>query len=82
MPALYVVGALALSIVLVHWDESDPIDLVRSISASSAGAALSALGSGMLAFTGFVTSAILLVVQFGSASSRPALWPGSAVTGH
>jgi uncharacterized membrane protein len=81
VPALYVVGALALSFGLVHWDESDPIDLVHSISSSSASAALSALGSGMLAFTGFVTSVILLVVQFARASSRPASWPGSAVTG-
>jgi uncharacterized membrane protein len=56
IPALYVVGALALSFILVHWDKSDPIDLIHSIDSSSATAALSALGSGMLAFTGFVTS--------------------------
>ena len=55
----------------MHWDESDPIDLVHSINASSASAALSALGSGMLAFTGFVTSVILLVVQFGTAEFSP-----------
>ena len=72
VPALYVVGALALSVILVHWDESDPINLIRSINSSSATAALSALGSGMLAFTGFVTSIILMVVQFGTSefSSR------------
>ncbi len=71
VPALYVAGALALSFGLVHWDESDPIDLVHSISSSSASAALSALGSGMLAFTGFVTSVILLVVQFGTSEFSP-----------
>jgi uncharacterized membrane protein len=72
IPALYVVGALAVSVILVHWDESDPIDLIRSINSSSATAALSALGSGMLAFTGFVTSIIFMVVQFGTSefSSR------------
>ena len=71
VPALYVVVALALSFVLVRWDEADPIVLVRSISSSSAGAALSALASGMLAFTGFVTSVILLVVQFGTSEFSP-----------
>ena len=71
VPALYVAGALALSFGLVHWDESDPIDLIHSISSSSASAALSALGSGMLAFTGFVTSVILLVVQFGTSEFSP-----------
>src|SRR5271165_4764811 len=71
VPALYVAGALALSVGLVHWDESDPIDLVHSINSSSASAALSALGSGMLAFTGFVTSVILLVVQFGTSEFSP-----------
>ncbi len=76
VPALYVLGALALSVGLVRWDEADPIVLARSISPSSASAALSALGSGMLAFTGFVTSVILVVVQFGTAefSSRFVAW--------
>src|SRR5271166_5214725 len=73
VPALYVAGALALSVGLVHWDESDPIDLVHSINSSSASAALSALGSGMLAFTGFVTSVVLLVVQFGTSEFSPRL---------
>src|SRR5688500_5889397 len=68
IPALYVVGALALSVILVHWDKSDPIDLIHSINSSSATAALSALGSGMLAFTGFVTSIILMLVQFGTSA--------------
>ena len=45
-----------------------PID---SINSSSASAALSALGSGMLAFTGFVTSVILMVVQFGTSEFSP-----------
>ncbi len=63
--------ALALSVGLVRWDEADPIVLARSINSSSATAALSALGSGMLAFTGFVTAVILLVVQFGTAEFSP-----------
>jgi len=71
IPAIYVLGALVLSVVLVHWDESDPVVVVKSINASSADAALAALGSGMLAFTGFVTSVILLVVQFGTGEFSP-----------
>jgi len=68
---LYVLVALALSVGLVRWDEADPIALARSINSPSATAALSALGSGMLAFTGFVTAVILLVVQFGTAEFSP-----------
>jgi uncharacterized membrane protein len=72
LPSIYVTGALVLSFGLVHWDRADPIRLSQSIDTSSATAALSALGSGMLAFTGFVTSVVLMLVQFGSSlfSSR------------
>jgi uncharacterized membrane protein len=70
-PSLYVLAALALSVGLVRWDEADPIVLARSVNSSSATSALSALGSGMLAFTGFVTAVILLVVQFGTAEFSP-----------
>ena len=64
---------MVLSIVLMHWDEADPINLTSSISPSSASAALSALGSGMIAFTGFVTSIVLLVLQFGTSEFSPRL---------
>lgn len=60
-----------LSVVLVRWDQNDPIELTQSISASSASTALSALGSGMLTFTGFVTSVVLMLVQFGSSQFSP-----------
>jgi uncharacterized membrane protein len=71
VPSLYVLVALVLSIGLIHWDQVDPIQLSRSINPSSATSALSALASGMLAFTGFVTSVILLVLQFGSTQFSP-----------
>jgi uncharacterized membrane protein len=71
VPALYVLAALALSVGLVRWDEADPIVLARAVNSSSAAAALSALASGMLAFTGFVTSVILVVVQFGTGEFSP-----------
>ena len=71
IPGVYVVLALALSVGLLRWDEADPIVLTRAISAGSASAALSALGSGMLAFTGFVTSIVLLIIQFGTSEFSP-----------
>jgi hypothetical protein len=71
VPAVYVLVALGLSVGLVRWDEADPIVLTRSVSASSAASALSALGSGMIAFTGFVTSVVLLLVQFGTSEFSP-----------
>lgn len=71
VPAVYVILALALSVGLLRWDEADPIVLTRAISPGSASAALSALGSGMLAFTGFVTSIVLLIIQFGTSEFSP-----------
>lgn len=47
------------------------IAFVIGFSAGSASAALSALGSGMLAFTGFVTSIVLLIIQFGTSEFSP-----------
>jgi uncharacterized membrane protein len=71
VPAVYVLMALGLSVGLVRWDQADPVVLSRSFNASSATSALSALGSGMIAFTGFVTSVVLLLVQFGTSEFSP-----------
>src|SRR5918995_5358072 len=73
VPAAYIAGALVLVTALVRWDESDPVELSTSISAGSASTALAALGSGMLAFTGFVTSVVLVLVQFGTSEFSPRL---------
>ena len=73
VPAIYVVLALGLAFGLARWDESDPIDVGAAFSAGSASAALSALGSGMLAFTAFVTSIVLMVIQFGTSEFSPRL---------
>src|SRR5271165_769588 len=73
VPGIYVLLALGLSIGLVRWDRADPITLGIPINSSSAETALSALTSGMLAFTGFVTSVVLLVVQFGTSEFSPRL---------
>jgi uncharacterized membrane protein len=71
VPLLCTLAALALSIAFFHWDETDPVVLSKAINSSSASAALSALGSGMLAFTGFVTAVVLMVVQFGTSEFSP-----------
>src|SRR5271167_2151330 len=71
VPLLCTLAALALSIVFLHWDERDPVVLSKAINSSSASSALSALGSGMLAFTGFVTAVVLMVVQFGTSEFSP-----------
>jgi uncharacterized membrane protein len=73
VPAAYIAGALVLATVLVRWDESDPVELSSALSAASASTALAALGSGMLAFTGFVTSVVLVLVQFGTSEFSPRL---------
>ena len=66
MPAVYVLLALVASVVFAQWDENSPLDSPLELSSSSVSTALAALGSGMLAFTGFVTSVVLLIIQFGS----------------
>lgn len=71
VPAIYTVAALVLARAVVRWDHRHPLDLEWGISASGATAALSALGSGMIAFTGFVTSIVLMITQFGSAQFSP-----------
>ena len=71
IPAVYVVASLSLAVIIVNWDSSSPLELPLSLSSSSASTALAALGSGMIAFTGFVTSVVLLVVQFGSSQFSP-----------
>jgi uncharacterized membrane protein len=73
VPAGFVVASLVLSFALVRWDLDDPIVLSKAISAESASTALSALGSGMLAFTGFVTSVVLMIIQFGTSEFSPRL---------
>ena len=59
VPAVYVLLALVANVVFAQWDENSPLDSPLELSSSSASTALAALGSGMLAFTGFVTSVVL-----------------------
>jgi uncharacterized membrane protein len=66
-----VVGSTALAFGAVRWDHRSPLTTSLGISAASVSTALSALGSGMIAFTGFVMSVVLLIVQFGSSQFSP-----------
>ncbi|MGH1550744.1 DUF2254 domain-containing protein [Leifsonia poae] len=72
-PTLYAIVALVASFTLVRWDATAPTTLGLHIDAASAQSAMSALTSGMLAFTGFVTSVVLLIVQFGTSEFSPRL---------
>ena len=72
IPMLYATGAILLAALVLRWDSVDPVDFgPNDIDPSSADTALAALGSGMIVFTGFVTSVVLMIVQFGSAQFSP-----------
>lgn len=71
VPGIYATAAITLAIVLVDFDERAPLSSPLDLSADSATTALAALGSGMITFTGFVMSVVLLVVQFGSSQFSP-----------
>lgn len=73
LPCLYVVGAVVLGIVAPEIDTrrqggTANVDTARDV--------LTAVATGMIAFTGFVVSGVLLVVQFaaGQYSPRLVLW--------
>lgn len=73
LPCLYVVGAVILGIL------APEIDVRReggSANVDTARDVLTAVATGMIAFTGFVVSGVLLVVQFaaGQYSPRLVLW--------
>ncbi len=55
----------------MHWDESSLVALSLPLSTEGASAALSALGGRMLTFTAFVTSIMLMRIQFGLTEFLP-----------
>lgn len=66
-------GAAAAGVVVVADDVLyfvDPADR-RSLAAGSATTILAAIGGGMVTFTGFVFSFVLLIMQYGSATYSP-----------
>lgn len=71
IPACYVTVSIVAAVGLSRWDRVAPLASSLDLSASAASTALAALASGMIAFTGFVCSIVLLVVQFGSNQFSP-----------
>jgi len=71
VPALFGALAIAMGIVLPDIDESVNSTIGISFGAEAARAVLGALAGGMITFTGFVFSILLLAVQFGSSQFSP-----------
>ncbi len=86
IPAAYVVAALVLADQLPALDaRADLGHLPVAIDPSSARDTLSAISSGMIAFTGFVFSTFLVLVQFGSQAFSPravSFFRRAAITKH
>jgi len=68
-----IVGGLLLAVVVPELDRHTDLDIGIEKDPDSARSALGAMASGMIAFTGFVFSAVVLVVQFGSTAFSPRL---------
>jgi len=71
-PALYVVAALALGFLIPAldvWRARPPTFFTSAVAIS----VLSAIASGMIAFTGIVFSMLFLMIQFGSTAYSPRL---------
>lgn len=71
IPLAGILGAAALSQGLVQLDQDVSGSERGLLTASSAQTLLSAIGGGMVTFTGFVFSVVLLVIQFGSSAYSP-----------
>ncbi len=72
-PLLWLLASLALGVIAPTVDGSTNVD--AGISQDAARTMLASTGSGMIAFTGFVFSLSLLIVQFGSTSLSPRVVP-------
>ncbi len=71
VPAIFAVLAIALGIVLPDIDERTSTTIGISFGSSAAEGMLGAVVGGMITFTGFVFSILLLAVQFGSSQFSP-----------
>ena len=73
LPVSVIAVGLVLAVAMPELDRVLDINLGLERASDSARAALGAMASGMIAFTGFVFSAVVLVVQFGSTAFSPRL---------
>lgn len=71
LPGCYVAAAVLLGVFLPIWDEHRPVSL--DMDPATARQVMAAIGTGMIAFTGFVFSVVLFLVQFGSSAFSPRL---------
>ena len=71
VPGLFMAVAIGLGISLPDVDESVHSTIGISFGADAGRAVLGALAGGMITFTGFVFSILLLAVQFGSSQFSP-----------
>lgn len=73
IPSVYVVAALVLGKLVPALESGDVGPLGLSLDRDSARAILEAVAGGMIAFTGFVVSIAVVVVQFGASQYTPRL---------
>jgi uncharacterized membrane protein len=73
VPLVFVVLAVAMALALPSIDERTRTTIGISFGEDAARAVLGAIASGMITFTGFVFSILLLAVQFGSSQFSPRL---------
>lgn len=71
VPAILGALAIAMGIVLPDLDESASTTIGISFGSGAAQGMLGAMAGGMITFTGFVFSILLLAVQFGSSQFSP-----------
>ena len=73
IPLTGLVVAVVLDWIVDTADEAfaDSVAELASFSPSSAATLLASIGGGMVTFTGFVFSVVLLIIQFGSSSYSP-----------
>ena len=71
VPAIFAIAAIALGVVLPDLDERANTTIGIEFGSEAARAVLSSIAGGMITFTGFVFSILLLAVQFGSTQFSP-----------
>ncbi len=71
VPAVFVLIAIAMGVLLPDLDEKTGFVIGVEYGASAAQGMLGAMAGGMITFTGFVFSILLLAVQFGSSQFSP-----------
>ena len=72
LPALYVVAAVLLGVLMPKLDSARDAE-AAGVGVGTARDILGATAAGMIAFTGFVLASVLVVVQFAASQYSPRL---------